>query len=318
MEFTYDKKKWIGIVVLLVIAIVSFSVGAKYAAAPEHHKATIAALDEKKDTVLELTVAATATSALITLLPGDVGTPIAEKVADLSGYLLLVLCAVFLEKYLVTLTGYAAFKLFIPAACVLFAGNVILENRSVGRLARRLLAFGICIFLVVPASVKLSDLIDDTYHAQIEMTLEEAKGTQKILENKSGKDTEVQQNEGKTSQNVEQGTQLNGNQRANPSAAQSGNQNSGVAGLWEKAKDALGSAKETVTSAVENVTVSSEELLQKIEHSLSRFVEAIAVMLITSCVIPILVLLVFFWLIKVLLDVDVSRNVENAVQKIRD
>ena len=318
MEFTYDKKKWIGIVVLLVIAIVSFSVGAKYAAAPEHHKATIAALDEKKDTVLELTVAATATSALITLLPGDVGTPIAEKVADLSGYLLLVLCAVFLEKYLVTLTGYAAFKLFIPAACVLFAGNVILENRSVGRLARRLLAFGICIFLVVPASVKLSDLIDDTYHAQIEMTLEEAKGTQKILENKSGKDTEVQQNEGKTSQNVEQGTQLNGNQRANPSAAQSGNQNSGVAGLWEKAKDALGSAKKTVTSAVDNVTVSSEELLQKIEHSLSRFVEAIAVMLITSCVIPILVLLVFFWLIKVLLDVDVSRNVENAVQKIRD
>ena len=318
MEFTYDKKKWIGIVVLLVIAILSFSVGAKYAAAPEHHKATIAALDEKKDTVLELTVAATATSALITLLPGDVGTPIAEKVADLSGYLLLVLCAVFLEKYLVTLTGYAAFKLFIPAACVLFAGNVILENRSVGRLARRLLAFGICIFLVVPASVKLSDLIDDTYHAQIEMTLEEAKGTQKILENESGKDTEVQQNEGKTSQNVEQGTQVNGNQSANPSAGQSGNQNSGVAGLWEKAKDALGSAKETVTSAVENVTLSSEELLQKIEHSLSRFVEAIVVMLITSCVIPILVLLVFFWLIKVLLDVDVSRNVENAVQKIRD
>ena len=318
MEFTYDKKKWIGIVALLIIAILSFSVGAKYAAAPEHHKATIAALDEKKDTVLELTVAATATSALITLLPGDVGTPIAEKVADLSGYLLLVLCAVFLEKYLVTLTGYAAFKLFIPAACVLFAGNVILENRSVGRLARRLLAFGICIFLVVPASVKLSDLIDDTYRAQIEMTLEEAKGTQKILENESGKDTEVQQNEGKTSQNVEQGTQLNGNQSANPSAGQSGNQNSGVAGLWEKAKDALGSAKETVTSAVENVTLSSEELLQKIEHSLSRFVEAIAVMLITSCVIPILVLLVFFWLIKVLLDVDVSRNVENAVQKIRD
>ena len=152
MNITYDKKKWLGIIVLLVIAILSFSAGAKYAAAPEHHKETIAALDEKKDTVLELTVAATATSALITLIPGDVGTPIAEKVADLSGYLLIVLCAVFLEKYLVTLTGYAAFKLFIPAACLLFAGNLILENRSIGRLARWLLAFGICIFLVVPAS----------------------------------------------------------------------------------------------------------------------------------------------------------------------
>lgn len=300
MELTYEKKKWIGIVVLLVLAILSFSVGAKYASDPEHHKATIAALDEKKDTVLELTVAATATSALITLIPGDVGTPIAEKVADLSGYLLIVLCAVFLEKYLVTLTGYAAFKLFIPAACVLFAGNLIFQNRSVSRLARRLLAFGICISLVVPASVKLSDLIDGTYHAQIEMTLEEAKGTQKILESESGEETGKQQNE------------------IGSEAGTSENQSAGVAGLWEKAKDALGSAKETVTSAVETVTLSSEELLQKIEHSLSRFVEAIAVMLITSCVIPILVLLVFFWLIKVLLDVDMSGSFEHAVRKIRD
>ena len=64
MDLTYDKKKWIGIVLLLVFAILSFSAGAKYASDPEHHKATIAALDEKKGTVLELTVAATATSAL--------------------------------------------------------------------------------------------------------------------------------------------------------------------------------------------------------------------------------------------------------------
>ena len=152
MNFALNKKKCIYIVIWLLIGLLSFTVLGKYASAPESHQATIASLDEKKATVLELTAATTATSALITLLPGDIGTPIAEKVADLSGYLLIVLCAVFLEKYLVTLTGYAAFKLFIPAACVLFAGNLILKNRSIGRLARRLLAFGICIFLVVPAS----------------------------------------------------------------------------------------------------------------------------------------------------------------------
>lgn len=316
MWVTYEKKKWIGMVALLVIAILSFSVGAKYAAAPEHHKETIAALDEKKDTVMELTVAATATSALITLLPGDVGTPIAEKVADLSGYLLIVLCAVFLEKYLVTLTGYAAFKLFIPAACVLFAGNLIFQNRSVSQLARRLLAFGICIFLVVPASVRLSDLIDDTYHAQIEMTLEEAKGTQKILENESGEDAEMQQNENGSKNTGEHKNETE--QNAGQGTASVEKQGMGVTGLWERAKGALGNAKDTVTSAVENVTLSSEELLQKIEYSLSRFVEAVAVMLITSCVIPILVLLVFFWLIKVLLDVDVSESLEEAVRKIRE
>ena len=136
MNFTLDKKKCIYIVIWLLIGLLSFTVLGKYASAPESHQATIASLDEKKATVLELTAATTATSALITLLPGDIGTPIAEKVADLSGYLLIVLCAVFLEKYLVTITGYAAFKIFIPAACVLYAANMMVRNRSVDKLAR--------------------------------------------------------------------------------------------------------------------------------------------------------------------------------------
>ena len=272
MNITYNKKKYIYIVIWLLIGILSFTVLEKYASAPGSHQTTIASLDEKKATVLELTAATTATSALITLIPGDVGTPIAEKVADLSGYLLIVLCAIFLEKYLVTITGYAAFKIFIPVACVLFAVNMAAQNRSIDKLARRLLIFGICIFLVVPTSVKVSDLIETTYQSQIDATLEDAKSTREMLEK-----SEMEQT-------------------------------SGVTGLLDKAKDALSSAKDSVTTAVGNVTISSEELVQKVQDSLNHFVEAVAVMLITSCVIPILVLLVFFWLIKVLLDVDISSG----------
>ena len=292
MNLTFDKKKCILLATWLLIGILSFTVVGKYAAAPESHQATITSLDEKKNTVLELTMAATATSAVITLLPGDIGTPIAEKVADLSGYLLIVLCAIFLEKYLVTITGYAAFKIFIPAACVLFATNLFVSNRSLDRLARKLLVFGICIFLVVPSSVKISDLIEHTYQAQIEATLEEAKGTEQLLENSV---------EAEASDNTAEST-VSGNQT---SQSQQTAENSN---LWQKAKDALSGAKESVASVVENVTISSEELVRKIETSLSHFVEAVAVMLITSCVIPLLVLFVFFWLIKILVDVDLSSG----------
>ena len=292
MNLTFDKKKCILLATWLLIGILSFTVVGKYAAAPESHQATITSLDEKKNTVLELTMAATATSAVITLLPGDIGTPIAEKVADLSGYLLIVLCAIFLEKYLVTITGYAAFKIFIPAACVLFATNLFVSNRSLDRLARKLLVFGICIFLVVPSSVKISDLIEHTYQAQIEATLEEAKGTEKLLENSV---------EAEASDNTAEST-VSGNQT---SQSQQTAENSN---LWQKAKDALSGAKESVASVVENVTISSEELVRKVETSLSHFVEAVAVMLITSCVIPLLVLFVFFWLIKILVDVDLSSG----------
>lgn len=240
MNLTFDKKKCILLATWLLIGILSFTVVGKYAAAPESHQATIASLDEKKNTVLELTMAATATSAVITLLPGDIGTPIAEKVADLSGYLLIVLCAIFLEKYLVTITGYAAFKIFIPAACVLFATNLFVSNRSLDRLARKLLVFGICIFLVVPSSVKISDLIEHTYQAQIEATLEEAKGTEKLLENNAESEAADHASGSAALDNqTDQSQQITGQSQ----------QTTEISGFWQKAKDALSGAKDSVASS---------------------------------------------------------------------
>ena len=78
----FNKQKCITAVILLLVAILSITVIGKYASAPENHQKTIASLDEKKQTVMELTAASTVTSALITLLPGDTATPIAEKMAE--------------------------------------------------------------------------------------------------------------------------------------------------------------------------------------------------------------------------------------------
>lgn len=74
----FNKQKCITAVILLLVAILSITVIGKYASAPENHQKTIASLDEKKQTVMELTAASTVTSALITLLPGDTATPIAD------------------------------------------------------------------------------------------------------------------------------------------------------------------------------------------------------------------------------------------------
>lgn len=296
MKNNFDRKKRIAAVVLLLVAILSVTVIGKYASAPENHQKTIASLDEKKQTVMELTAASTVTSALITLLPGDTATPIAEKMADVSGYLLIVLCAIYLEKYLVTITGYVAFTYLIPAACVLWILNLFFANATVRKLAAKLAVFGIAIFLVVPASVKISDLIGDTYQAQIEATIEDAKSTQNILENSDpGNDT------GETE--IGTGT----TEAATANTQEKTNSESGsVSNIFDWAKDAFSSANDSVANVVENVTISTEELVQKVENSLNHFIEAVAVMIITSCVIPMLVLLLFFWMVKIVLDVDLS------------
>lgn len=280
ISMNFIKQKCITAAVLLLVAILSITVVGKYASAPENHQKTIASLDEKKQTVMELTAASTVTSALITLLPGDTATPIAEKMADVSGYLLVVLCAIYLEKYLVTITGYVAFTYLIPIACGLWILNLVFENATVRKLAAKLAVFGIAIFLVVPASVKISDLIGDTYQAQIEATIEDARNTQSILENSGVVDDDT---------NATETTGIDA-----------------TSNIFDWAKDAISSAKDSVANVVENVKISTEELVQKVENSLNHFIEAVAVMIITSCVIPMLVLLLFFWMVKIVLDVDLS------------
>ena len=295
----FNKQKCITAAVLLLVAILSVTAIGKYASAPENHQKTIASLDEKKQTVMELTAASTVTSALITLLPGDTATPIAEKMADVSGYLLIVLCAIYLEKYLVTITGYVAFTYLIPAACVLWILNLFFENATVRKLAAKLAVFGLAIFLVVPASVKISDLIGDTYQAQIEATIEDAKNTQNILEN-----SDLVKDSSATEAN---GTDAAGTTAGNTQAKENSTSGS-TTNIFDWAKDAISSAKDSVANAVENVAISSEDLVQKVENSLNHFIEAVAVMIITSCVIPMLVLLLFFWMVKIVLDVDLNSG----------
>lgn len=178
-----NRIKILMVVVPLIIAFFSVFVVSGIASSVEFHADSITALEEKQTTVLELTAASTAASAAISLLPGDTATPIAEKLADLSSGFLVVLCAIYLEKYLLTLTGFAAFNFLIPISCVLYAANVFLKRDGIRTIAKKLLIFGIAIVLVIPVSVQVSNLIEDTYQASIEATIENAKETTGEVEN---------------------------------------------------------------------------------------------------------------------------------------
>ena len=242
----------------LLAALISIFVLSKYAASPEFHQKTIQALDEKKTTVMELAAASTAASAAITLIPGDTATPIAEKLADFSTYFLVVICAIYLEKYLVTITGYAAFMILIPLACVLLAINAYWKSRTCVNVALKLILFGMAISLVIPASVKVSDMIETAYESSIEETIDSAKQAAGLIESNA----EEQESE------------------------------------TEK-KGFLDGIISGVQDSVANVA-------EKVESILNNFIEALAVMLVTSCVIPILVMVFFVWIIKMVLNVDVS------------
>ncbi len=277
------QKKILFALIPIVIALLSFFVIARFTSSTEFNAKTFQSLDDKKTTVMELAAASTAASAAITLIPGDVGTPIANKLADLSSYFLIVFSAIYLEKYLVTITGYAAFKILVPIACVFFSGYLLWRKEILRVVAQKFLLFGLAVYLVIPASVKVADMIETTYASSIESTIETAKQTTDEIESETGESGQVDDKRS--------------NEKSQSDSDSDSKENAGgfFSGLFNKVQEGVS----TATANVENV--------------LNNFIEALAILLVTSCLIPILVLIFFVWLVKMLLGLNI--DIPTSVRK---
>lgn len=259
------------IVLCIVIALVSNIVLAKKYSSPEYtvNKKTITYLDEKKTTALELCAGATALSAAITLIPGDTGTPIAEKLTDLSGYFLIVVSAIYLEKYLLTILGALTFRWLIPAAMIAIALYFGIRRDFFWKLGVKILIFGLAVYAVIPVSVHVSQLIYNTYQESIDTTLAETENLISQTEENAQSSTESDQNSG------DEGF---------------------FAGLVDKAKDTIEQAKDTASIATE-----------QFKYMLNKFIDGLAVLIVTTCLIPILVMVFFVWIVKMILGTAITQ-----------
>lgn len=259
------------IMLCIVIALVSNIVLAKNYSSPEYtvNKKTITYLDEKKTTALELCAGATALSAAITLIPGDTGTPIAEKLTDLSGYFLIVVSAIYLEKYLLTILGALTFRWLIPAAMIAIALYFGIRRDFFWKFGVKILIFGLAVYAVIPVSVHVSQLIYNTYQESIDTTLAETENLISQTEENAQSSTESDQNSG------DEGF---------------------FAGLVDKAKDTIEQAKDTASIATE-----------QFKYMLNKFIDGLAVLIVTTCLIPILVMVFFVWIVKMILGTAIIQ-----------
>ncbi len=256
---TYDIKKLKMILFPVVIGILSFFVVARFATSVDFHHRTIQSLDKSKETTLALTAATTAASAGITLLPGDIATPIAEELAELSSKFIVVIATIYLEKYLLTLTGLISFRFLIPLGCLLWVAYIFKPKQVLINLSAKLIVFGLAIFLLVPTSVLVSDMIQKTYSSSIQQTIKEA--------------TE-------SSQKIEESSEKQG----------------------------------LIEGIIKGVQSNVSDSIMGIENSLNNLIEAFVIMVITCCVIPILVLFLFIWMIKLFTGVNVNVPVKRKLR----
>lgn len=252
----YNLKRILICSVLILMAVVSFLFASRVAAAPENHAETINSIDEKVDTVFRLTASSTLASAGISAIPGDTATPIAAKLADFTEYFLLILCVLYAEKYLITIIGAGTFKVLIPVACLFLLIGMFWNPKMMKKLGVKIAVFGLAIFFTIPLSIRVSDMIYDTYRESIDNTITTAEEfTEKTAEISEARED---------------------------------------AGL--------------LASVLNRLSESASSLSNKAAKILNNFVESLAVMIVTSCVIPLLVLVFFLWLIRIITGIDITAN----------
>ena len=254
-DATLKKLLYTGLLVLL--AVISFLFWGDRAASPETHTATVGVIDQKTEDVLKLTASASLASFGVSAIPGDTATPIAAKLADFSEYFLLILCVLYSEKYLLGVIGAGVFKVLVPCACALGVLAVWRGRPVFRRLAFKLVVVGLALYLLIPVSFKVSDMIYGAYSQTINSTIDVAEEL---------------------------------SDETSPLADAAGDN-----GL--------------VASILDRISETTTSLTDKAVDAVNRFVETLAVMIVTSCVIPLLVLLFFLWVIKQLTGIDTTRTI---------
>ena len=271
------------VVVLVALALVSFGVLAGPASDAQTYSHTIEAIDEKKATVMGFTAVAATASTALAAIPGDASTPIANQIMEISEYLFIVVCFLVLEKSLLTVMGYLAFKVLIPAGCLLLALFMVLRRPAFLTWGLKLVVFAIVLALIIPFSVHISDMIYDANQLVVEELTQEFETVE-----------ETQPEETVPEETVEED-----------------------ASLADKIKDALGDAVDKVKDTAQNVTDKVQSAVtnttEGAKELLNKFIDAIALFIITYCAIPVIVVFVLLWLVKFLFAVAIPMpNVEHV------
>lgn len=264
------------IVLCALLMACSICFGSHTASDPKTYKKTIAELDEKSADVAKMSVATLGMSTLIAAVPGDSTTPIANYLVDLNSWLLIIMMMLTLEKYLLTIIGKAVFWIIIPVGLALIGISIPPKSQSLRIRGFNILLAGFLVWAIVPTGMMVSRDIERTYSFSVSDVADEA-------ENIQNEAAEIEENDDSDESDDKEDGNI-------------------ISGFISKAKD-----------AVEDVVINPlEEKVAQAKKMVNAVVNAIIVLVITSCVIPLFTLIAFLLLIKVTLHLDLLGEIDSV------
>ena len=298
-----SARKGIYIALLVIVALVFAFPVADVMGSKETYRGSIEKLDAKAQTVTALVGTTTAASVAISAIPGDTGIPVADKLMDVAADFAIVLGAIYLEKYMLTIFGLAACRVVVPLACALGVGYVLVREDVTWRAGLRtsavkLTLLALALTLVVPASVQVSNMIEETfeYDAASASSEMDAGGAADAGTAAAATESADAADDAQTS---DEASSASSGEAPDASTDPIGAFAAWVGGLGEDIGSALSGAGTALSSGVTGVLDTAKDWV-------ARLIEAFAVMIVTNCVIPVVVLLFFVWIINVLMGLNIE------------
>lgn len=271
------------IMLILPIAMIFSVVQSDTFSNPKSYINEFRKFDKKAETTELLIATSTGTGALISLIPNDTGKPVAEKLIDLGEKFCIILGAIYLEKYLITIFSLVGFKYILPSAGFLLFLYLWNPNQKWAAMlfttALKLALFGIVVINIIPISLRVSDMIEATYQTSIDAATTVNQDMNAQVKNTKNKETAVSDDP------------------------------------IENAKNFFISIPDHVADVGQQITEGTKNLLDQARTCINRLLEAFVIMLIINCVLPILVIVAFIGILKILFGTVITIDNFNSIQR---
>ena len=164
----------VSLIVIGVLMGVSIWFGSACASTESFHHEDIAYLESKKNNAKALSASASAVSVLVSLLPEDTATPMANQISDIGRDFMIVLAALAAEQNLLTITGRITFCWIIPISLGILVLFVLLRRKLFMQIGVKLALTGCVLYLLVPLTLRITRLADSAYQDAVDSSLQQS------------------------------------------------------------------------------------------------------------------------------------------------
>lgn len=159
------------ILILALIGVFSFFVVTSWLPDRSFIQDSLESVEESSNTLMKFSAATLSTSLAISALPDDFATPLADSLADMNIYFIVILVMLHFEQLLIRYGVKLAFAIAIPAACGIGILSILLKKDLLKGIAARVAVLGLAVALVVPCSTHITNYVAADLTAYVENTI---------------------------------------------------------------------------------------------------------------------------------------------------